>query len=70
MAKKLKKWTKETYTSNAKDFVACYGVGYCWSEFINEYMQLWDEPGSEYEAPDPDTLYSAIRDAEKNFENR
>jgi hypothetical protein len=63
MAKKLKKWTKETYKSNAEDFVACYGANYCWSEFVDDYIQLWDEPGSDYECPDPDELYNAIMTA-------
>lgn len=59
---KSKKWTKKDYASEAAEFVSCYGKGYCWEEFVYEYMQLF-EPGEP--APDPDTLLSAIYKAEK-----
>lgn len=61
MAKASKKWTKKDYTTQAEEFVSCYGKGYCRDEFISEYCQLF-----EGRLPfDPDELQSAILAAEK-----
>lgn len=58
---KPKKWTKKDYQTQAEEFVSCYGKGYCWSEFMYEYCQLWEGP-----LPfDPDTLMAAIYKAEE-----
>lgn len=59
---KQKKWTKKDYTLNAEEFVSCYGKGYCWEQFVCEYMDLFERGEAR---PDPDTLLAAIYKAEK-----
>jgi hypothetical protein len=66
MAKKLKSWSKSDYANEAAEFVACYGKGYCWDEFVYEYCSTWDEVGHDtLRAPDQDLLMSAILKAER-----
>lgn len=56
-----KKWAKKDYTTQAEEFVSCYGKGHCRDEFLSEYCQLF-----EGRLPfDPDKLQSAILEAEK-----
>ncbi len=61
MAKKNKAWTAKDYKLNAEEFVSCYGKGYCWDEFVYEYMGLFERGEAK---PDPDMLLAAIRKAE------
>lgn len=58
MAAKKKNWTKNDYALEAKEWVACYGVGYCWEEFAYEYTSTWDDP--KLSAPDYDAMLAAI----------
>jgi hypothetical protein len=71
--KKSKKWSPEDYASTAKDFVACYGPGYCRDEFMDDYLSLWNDQdelcASSLERPDPDLLQAAIWDVEHAEKN-
>jgi hypothetical protein len=56
-----KKWTKKDYTTQAEEFVSCYGKGYCRDEFVSDYCQLF-----EGRLPfDPDKLQDAILTVEQ-----
>ena len=70
MAKKTvkKAWTDKDYIGEAREFVGCYGVGYCWDEFIYEYTMGWDH--CDLQCPDGDLLMAAIRKAEKEEKSR
>ena len=62
MAKTTKNWSTKDYAVQAEEFVACYGVGYCRDEFIDEYCRLF-----EGRLPfDPDKLLLAIIAAERS----
>lgn len=63
MANAKKSWSAEDYTNEAAEFVACYGKGYCWDEFVYEYCSTFSH--SKLKKPDGDLLMTAIRAAEK-----
>ncbi len=63
MASAKKSWTDKDYSDEAAEFVACYGKGYCWEEFVEEYCSTFSH--SKLKRPDGDLLMAAIRQAEK-----
>jgi hypothetical protein len=65
MAKRTvkKAWTDTDYYNEAREFIACYGVGYCWDEFVYEYVTTWQHDS--FKCPDGDLLMAAILRAEK-----
>lgn len=63
MANAKKSWTAKDYSDEAAEFVACYGKGYCWDEFVYEYCSGFQH--SKLKRPDGDLLMAAIRKAEQ-----
>lgn len=59
MATPKKTWTDADYANEAMEFVACYGVGYDWYEFVQEYCATWDRT-NEFKRPDQDRLLNAV----------
>lgn len=63
---KKRDWAEKDYASEANEFVGCYGVGYCWDEFVYEYCGTWEH--DTLRCPDSDKLLAAIYDAERKEE--
>jgi hypothetical protein len=63
MANAKKSWTAKDYSDEAAEFVACYGKGYCWDEFVYEYCSTFEH--SKLKKPNGDLLMTAIHKAEQ-----
>lgn len=62
-----KTWTPTDYYNEAREFIACYGHGYNWCEFVEEYCATWDRT-SEFARPSQDLLLNAILRAELGWQ--
>jgi hypothetical protein len=59
MANAKKNWSTEDYSTEALEFVTCYGKNFDWHEFVYEYCR--DFQHAKLKKPVPGMLLAAIQ---------